>query len=78
MKSSKHPELAKQFIDFILSDAQLKIALSNSMYPANSKTELPAAFQYAPKTEKNLTLDAKTIEKNLDRWLTEWEQVMSK
>ncbi|MDD4302191.1 MAG: thiamine ABC transporter substrate binding subunit [Sphaerochaeta sp.] len=78
LESSKKKDEARQFIDFILTKGQLTIAMANSMYPVNSKTELPDAFDYAPKPEKNLSMDSKTLAKNLDRWLTEWTQVMSK
>ena len=78
LSSSKKKESAKQFIDFLLTDAQLDVATANSMYPTNSDTVLPAAFDWAPKPEKSLSLDAFAIEKNLDRWLTEWTQVMSR
>ncbi|MGH0053189.1 MAG: thiamine ABC transporter substrate-binding protein [Sphaerochaetaceae bacterium] len=78
LASSKHKEEAKQFIDFILTEGQMTIAMANSMYPVNSKTELPSAFDYAPKPEKNLSMESETLAKNLDRWLTEWTQVMSK
>ena len=75
--STRKPE-AKKFIDFLLTDAQLDIAIANSMYPVNSKTALPPAFDYAPKPEKNLNMDSGILAKNLDRWLTEWTQVMSR
>ncbi len=78
LASSKKKDEARKFIDFILTKGQLTIAMANSMYPVNSKTELPDAFDYAPKPEKNLSMDSKTLAKNLDRWLTEWTQVMSK
>ncbi|MGE4454619.1 MAG: thiamine ABC transporter substrate binding subunit [Sphaerochaeta sp.] len=78
LASSKKKDEARQFIDFILSEGQLTIAMANSMYPVNSKTELPGAFDYAPKPEKNLSMSSETLAKNLDRWLTEWTQVMSK
>ena len=78
LASSKNKEVAKAFIDFLLTDAQLEIATANSMYPTNSETALPPAFDWAPKPEKSLSLDARSIEKNLDRWLTEWTQVMSR
>jgi thiamine transport system substrate-binding protein len=78
VSSSKKKEAAKAFIDFLLTDAQLDVATANSMYPTNSDTVLPKAFDWAPKPEKSLSLDALSIEKNLDRWLTEWTQVMSR
>ena len=78
LSSSKQKGIAQKFVDYLLTEAQLTIALANSMYPVNSKTELPAAFDYAPKPQKSLSMDTKMLAKNLDRWLTEWTQVMSK
>jgi len=78
LASSKKKEEAKAFIDFLLTDAQLMVATANSMYPTNSETVLPPSFDWAPKPGKSLSLDARSIEKNLDRWLTEWTQVMSR
>lgn len=78
LKSSEKKELAKQFIDFLLSEGQLDIATANSMYPTNSKTQLPSAFDWAPKPEVTLSLEASDIEDNLDTWLNEWTKVMSK
>ncbi len=78
LASSTHKDAAKKFIDYLLSQAQLSIALANSMYPVNARTVLPEAFDYAPKPEKNLSIPAETLAKNLDRWLTEWTQVMSR
>lgn len=78
LKSSDNKALAKQFIDFLLSDAQLDIASANSMYPTNLATDLPSAFDWAPKPEITLSLEASDIENNLDTWLTQWTEVMSK
>lgn len=78
LASSKNKEAAQQFIDFLLTDAQLTVATTNTMYPVNGAVELPEAFDWAPKPEKTLMLSADTIEKNLDRWLTEWTMTMSK
>lgn len=76
-KKASHNDAAKAFIDFLLTDAQMDIANANSMYPANTSIVLPAAFDYAPKPEKDLTTDPSAIEKNLERWLTDWERAMS-
>jgi len=78
LRSSKRKEEAKLFIDFILSEAQLPIALANSMYPVNMNTPLAKGFAYAPKPEISLRIESEVIEKNLDRWLHEWTEVMSK
>lgn len=52
MKNSKHREEAEAFVSFILSDAQENLAVTNSMYPSVSNTELPSAYEYAPVPEK--------------------------
>lgn len=78
VKSSKHVEEARQFIDFLLTDAQADIAVMNIMYPVNETVELPKAFASAPKPEVSLMLDADVIAKNRDSWLTEWVEVMSR
>lgn len=78
LKSSEKKDLAKQFIDFLLTDAQLDIATANSMYPTNLKTDLPSAFDWAPKPEITLSLEASDIEENLDTWLDDWTKVMSR
>jgi len=75
---SSHIEEGKAFLDFLLTDAQLDIATANSMYPANGSVSLPSAFDYAPKPQKDLTMDGERIAKNLERWLTDWEKAMAK
>jgi thiamine transport system substrate-binding protein len=76
--SSEHKDDAKAFIDFLLSDAQLEIATANSMYPTNGSVVLPDAFDWAPKPAKDLSVDPLRIEQNLDRWLDEWTEAMSR
>ena len=68
----------KLFIDFLLSEAQLPIALANSMYPTNMNIALTEGFAYAPKPGVSLRMESEVIEKNLDRWLHEWTEVMSR
>ncbi len=78
LKSSNKKDLAKQFVDFLLTDAQLDIATANSMYPSNIATQLPDAFNWAPKPNVTLSLEASEIENNLDLWLDQWTDTMSK
>ncbi|MDI9429351.1 MAG: thiamine ABC transporter substrate binding subunit [Spirochaetota bacterium] len=78
LASSTKQEEAQRFVDFLLSDAQENIAIANSMYPANASTALPAAFDWAPKPPRSLSTDRTRLEKNLERWLTEWTEVMSR
>lgn len=78
LRSSKRKEEAKLFVDFLLSEAQLPIALANSMYPTNMNTVLTEAFAYAPKPEISLRIESDVIEAKLDRWLHDWTEVMSR
>ena len=52
VKGTDMREEAEKFVDFILSEGQVEIAVANSMYPASSAAELPDAFRYAPKPDK--------------------------
>lgn len=78
LKSSQQKDKAKQFVDYLLTKAQETVAVANTMYPANSTTTLPAAFEYAPKPHMSLSIDDRTIEENLERWLSEWTTIMSR
>lgn len=69
---------AERFVDFILSEGQQEIAVANSMYPANASTLLPPAFDWAPKPARSYSADRPRLAKNLERWLTEWTEVMSR
>lgn len=77
--ASTHKEReAQMFIDFLLTEAQVDIAVTNVMYPVNSSVKLPAAFDKLPKVTTSLTLDNTLITANRERWLKEWTEVMSK
>ncbi|MBA7710739.1 Thiamine-binding periplasmic protein [subsurface metagenome] len=79
LKGAKHPELAKMFIDFILTeDFQEEIPLTNFMYPVNPKARTPDSFQYAPKPEKTLYLNSEEIQKNQERWIKDWVKLISR
>ncbi|ASJ04860.1 thiamine ABC transporter substrate-binding protein [Thermococcus barossii] len=77
VKGAKHPELAKKFIEFLISEeAQEKLPLNQWMYPVNRNVKTPEVFKYAVKVEKPVTVDPKDIEKNYDLWLRQWTQLM--
>ena len=78
LKSSKKVEQAQMFIDYLLTDGQLDIAIANVMYPVNLKTELPEAFDWAPVAKKELYLPSEMIAEHRDTWLNEWTEVMSR
>ncbi|AEC02164.1 thiamine ABC transporter substrate-binding protein [Parasphaerochaeta coccoides] len=78
LKSSKNKEAARQFVDYLLTDAQEQLAIINSMYPTNEDVELSDVYDWAPKPNKTLSLAPQAIEKNLDRWLTEWTEAVTR
>lgn len=79
VKGAKHFELAKKFIDFILTeDFQEEIPLTNWMYPVNPEAKTPDSFRFAPRPEKTLTLEAADIRKNQERWIKDWVKLLSK
>lgn len=77
LKSSKNLENAKKFVDFILTEAQADIAVLNSMYPVNSDTVLPDAYDYAPRPENMYTTDLE-VAHDLDSYLTAWTEAMTR
>ncbi|MCD6450206.1 MAG: thiamine ABC transporter substrate-binding protein [Thermotogaceae bacterium] len=70
-------DAAKKFVDFMLSEeVQELIPLNQWMLPV-VEVKLPEVFEkYVPKVEKYLFLDAEKVEKNLERWLKDWEKIM--
>ncbi|WP_461865009.1 thiamine ABC transporter substrate-binding protein [Thermococcus sp.] len=77
VKNCRHPELAKKFIEFVLSeDFQKEIPLHNWMFPVNKNIQLPEVYKYAAKPDKLVTLDPKQIEQNYKKWLDQWTQLM--
>lgn len=74
VKNAKHPELAKQFIDWMLTEEfQQEIPLTNWMYPVNQNVRLPKSFDYAAKP-KPMMLDAQYVDANLPLWLSAWTE----
>ncbi|NJE05126.1 thiamine ABC transporter substrate-binding protein [Thermococcus sp. M36] len=77
VKGAKHPDLAKKFIEFLISkEAQEKLPLNQWMYPVNKDVQLPEVFKYAVKVDKPVTVDPNEIEKNYETWLDQWTQLM--
>jgi len=79
LRGCPHPELAQKFIDFILTEPfQMEIPLTNWMYPVNPNTALPESFDHAPQPAVSRSLDSAFIRENLERWLREWTEVVSR
>lgn len=76
VKSSKNIELAKKFIEFVLSkEFQSQVPLNQWMYPV-VEIELPEAYKYAPKIDKVLPFDYGIFEQKGKDWLEKWAEVM--
>jgi len=75
VKGAKHPALAKQFIDWMLtSEFQQDIPLTNWMYPVDPNITLPASFAYAANVSRPVMLDAQYLDANLPAWLSAWTE----
>jgi thiamine transport system substrate-binding protein len=76
VKGSKNIELAKKFIEFVLSkEFQSHVPLNQWMYPV-VEIELPKAYKYAPKIDKVLPFDYSIFEQKGKDWLEKWAEVM--
>lgn len=77
VKSSQHPKLADEFMQFILSDDfQNQMATANWMYPVTGIT-LPKGYEQLSVPRKMLSLDPKQVAKELKPWTREWQSALS-
>jgi len=77
IKGTDNRELAEQFIEFSLTEKfQNEIPFTQFMFPVNKNAVLPNAFDYAI-IPKGIELDSKLIEEHEERWIEEWEAIMS-
>ncbi len=78
LESSKNKELAKEFMQFMLSDTvQDIIPTTNWVYPATStEAGLPDGFETLHLPEKTLLIDGVTVEKSRKQWIEEWVEVL--
>ena len=80
LKSAKQPELADQFLAFMISDAfQSIIPTGNWMYPVTDiGAALPAGFGELIKINKPLKHTPVEIAENRKAWTAEWRDALSK
>ncbi|MDI3475378.1 MAG: thiamine transport system substrate-binding protein [Thermococcaceae archaeon] len=77
VKGAKHPDLAKKFIEFLISEeAQDKLPLNQWMYPVNKNVKLPEVFEYAVDVKEGVMLDPKEVGENYETWLKQWTELM--
>nr|WP_128255110.1 thiamine ABC transporter substrate binding subunit [Falsirhodobacter deserti] len=78
LAGSDQPDLADDFLRFLLSDeAQKVIATTNWMYPAR-EVDLPEAFAGLPRPEKTLFLPPDQVEDLRDAAIDEWQAALSR
>lgn len=78
LKGAREPELARQFIDFMLSRRfQEDIPLQMFVYPALPEATLPDVFvRFAQVPTEPAALPPEQIEQNRERWIEEWTQIV--
>ena len=78
LKGTKKEELAKKFVDFMLSrDFQEDMPLQMFVYPVLPEAELPEEFiLYNQVAEEASTLDPQRIAENRDVWIQAWTDVI--
>jgi len=80
IKNSKNKDLAKKFLQFMVSPGfQNHIPTKNWMFPVGkTSAPLPDEFGKLISPEKLLLLDPKTVSQNRKAWIAEWLKAMSK
>ncbi len=79
LKKAPHRKNAERFIEFALSDEfQKEIPLTNWMYPVSGRVKLPASFDYAPIPDKKIIIKSEDIYSNLDKWLSQWTDAVTR
>jgi thiamine transport system substrate-binding protein len=79
VNSSTHKQLAREFLQFILTNEfQRHIPLKNVMYPSiDLETELPDVFHRLIQPAKTLYFDPATVADSRKAWLDEWLDAMT-
>ncbi len=78
LKGAKQPELARRFVDFLLSpDFQKDIPTQMWVYPVVEGTPLPDVFKFAAKPTKIFSLPPEQIDANREKWIEEWTKIIA-
>jgi thiamine transport system substrate-binding protein len=77
LKGAREPELARRFVDFMLSPAfQADIPLQMWMFPSNGTAAVPEFFRrLAPVPAVPALMDPALIETRREAWITEWTRI---
>ncbi len=78
LRGAKQPELARRFVDFMLSPAvQKDIPTQMWVYPAVKDTPLPDVFKFAAQPTKIYALPPDVIDANREKWIEEWTRIVA-
>jgi thiamine transport system substrate-binding protein len=78
LKGAKQPELARRFVDFLLSpEFQQDIPTQMWVYPVVEGTPLPDVFKFAAKPTKIFSLPPEQIDANREKWIEEWTKIIA-
>jgi thiamine transport system substrate-binding protein len=78
LNGTKQPELARKFIDFLLSPAvQSDIPTQMWVYPAVKDTPLPDIFKFAAQPTQFYSLSPDVIDANREKWIAEWTKIVA-
>ena len=73
LKGSKQTDLAKKFVDFMLSAKfQEDVPTQMFVFPVQSDAKLPEFFKFAEKPKKPATLTPADIDANREAWIKAW------
>lgn len=80
LKTSAHQELARQFLDFMVSpEFQKAIPTTNWMFPVTDiGTDLPPVFRDLPKPAKTLLYAPEEVAAHRQAWIREWLDIVSR
>jgi len=78
LRGTKHEELARKLVDFMLSEPfQADIPLNMFVYPSNVRAPLPDVFvNYGEKVPAPITLDPQAIDEHREEWIRTWTQTV--
>ncbi|HEY9595663.1 MAG TPA: thiamine ABC transporter substrate-binding protein [Spirochaetia bacterium] len=78
LKGAKEPDLARRFVDFMLSVTfQADVPLQMWVYPASSAAAIPALFtRFAPVPATPAVVDPAAIESHREAWIREWTRIV--
>ena len=78
LKGTKNIELAKNFIDFMLSEEfQDIIPLTNWMFPVVQYRSLPSSFRIVPRVKKIQKIKTFLVKQQNLKWIKLWSRAMS-